>query len=253
MVEGRASMRDARDWDPDTTLTRGSVHVPWSIQDTAVATGVVFVAFLAFLLVVGFASTLLNEDQRLRIAPWFAFASEAILLYAVWTFGIGKHATGWAILGFRRLRSLRLAWLAPAALLGSMAVTGVYALTTTALGIDRLSPEPIPDELLGGGALQQTMIAAALATWVPLAEEVFFRGFLLQGVASRYGSVWGVVVSAALFSVAHMTISTALPIFGIGLILGAVYVKTRSLWIPMAAHSSQNLLAVVAALAATSS
>ena len=246
-------MRDDGDWDAIASPTPSTIFVPWSIRETATATFMVFAAFVAFIGILGFASLALSESQRISIAPWFAFASEAILLYVVWNYGVGKHATGWAILGFRRLTSLRFAWLAPAALAAGMVATGVYAAVTVPLELDWLLPQPIPEELLGGGAIQQTLIAVVLSTWVPFAEEIFFRGFLLQGIASRYGVARGVVFSALLFSVAHMTIATFIPIFLIGLILGLVYAKSRSLWIPMAAHSAQNLLAVIAGLVTTAS
>ena len=88
--------------------------------------------------------------------------------------------------------------------------------------------------------------ALALGLWVPFVEEVFFRGFLFAGLAARYGLYVGIAVSAALFALVHFSLATIIPIFVTGILFGLVYHVTRSIWIPIAAHSAQNILALLA-------
>ena len=68
--------------------------------------------------------------------------------------------------------------------------------------------------------------------------------FLLNGEERR--AAVGVVGSAALFALAHVSPATVLPIFVAGALFAWAYRRTRSIWIPVSAHAAQNLLAVVA-------
>ena len=74
---------------------------------------------------------------------------------------------------------------------------------------------------------------------VPLLEEILFRGLLLELVASRFGQVAGVLVSSAVFAVAHGA-AAALPIFGLAIILALVKLRTRSLVAAWFVHALHN-------------
>lgn len=77
-------------------------------------------------------------------------------------------------------------------------------------------------------------------------EEVFFRGFLLEGLRhSALGSAGGVIVTAALWSVVHVQYDVfgMASIFCIGLLLGMAKVKTGSIWLPIVLHAMNNALA----------
>ena len=54
----------------------------------------------------------------------------------------------------------------------------------------------------------------------PLFEETIFRGVLLPVAARELGAGWGVVVSAAVFAVAHLSLGELPPLFMLGLGLG---------------------------------
>ena len=73
---------------------------------------------------------------------------------------------------------------------------------------------------------------AAIAVLRPFAEEVFFRGFLLQGYAARIGTPLAVVGTSALFGLAHIGGGPGLIItaFGMGLALSWVLLRSNSLW-----------------------
>ena len=151
----------------------------------------------------------------------------------------------WSAVGIRLPAQGQSFLLAAAALLGSLAFTAAYGAVVSGLGLDALTPEPLPVGLAGDGALI-LLSALALGVWVPFVEEVFFRGFLFAGLAARYGLYVGVGASAAMFALVHFSPAAVIPIFVTGILFGLVYHVTRSIWIPVAAHSAQNILALLA-------
>jgi membrane protease YdiL (CAAX protease family) len=54
----------------------------------------------------------------------------------------------------------------------------------------------------------------------PLFEETIFRGVLLPVAARQLGGGWGVLISAAVFAVAHLSLGELLPLLVLGLGLG---------------------------------
>lgn len=54
----------------------------------------------------------------------------------------------------------------------------------------------------------------------PLFEETIFRGVLLPVAAKHLGSLWGIVLSAAVFAVAHLSLGEFPPLLVLGLGLG---------------------------------
>jgi uncharacterized protein len=74
----------------------------------------------------------------------------------------------------------------------------------------------------------------------PIFEETIFRGFFLSSL-TRYLPVWGsVLVSALVFSIAHLSLSEVLPLTTLGIILGLVYTRSRNLLAPILLHSLWN-------------
>ncbi len=223
----------------------GRIRVPWSVRDMIVATTMVVGSFIIFVLLMEPLTSALGGDSIKIAFPWVVAGSESVLLFAVWKLAITKHRVSWETLGLRSPRTRGTVLLVLAVLMASLLFAGIYTAVVAGLGIDALEPQPLPEELLGGGPMVRLLTAVAVAGWVPFVEELFFRGFLFQGLASRYGVLWGATVSSAVFAVAHLMIGAMIPIFVTGLLLAWVYSRTRSLWVPMAAHSAQNLLALI--------
>ena len=130
------------------------------------------------------------------------------------------------------------------ALVASLGGAQLYLMAVTALGLDYLVPPDLPKGLLlPGGLVILTVIALAVVT--PVAEEVFFRGFLLRGLVNRWGAAPGIIVSAAVFAGLHFQPPVIVPVFITGLILGALYWQTGSLWPGIFVHAAQNLIATL--------
>lgn len=74
----------------------------------------------------------------------------------------------------------------------------------------------------------------------PIFEEIMFRGFLLPSL-TRYLPVWGsIVVSGVIFAIAHLSLAETIPLATLGIILGIVYTRSRSLLASMMVHSLWN-------------
>lgn len=137
------------------------------------------------------------------------------------------------------------ALLSSAFMLGaSLGGAQLYLMAVTALGIDFLVPPDLPGDLLLPGAFVIfTVIALAVVT--PIAEEIFFRGFLLRGLVNRWGVAPGIIVSAAVFAGLHFQPPVIVPVFITGLLLGLLYWQTGSLWPGIFVHAAQNLIATL--------
>ena len=120
----------------------------------------------------------------------------------------------------------------------------LYLMAVTALGLDFLVPPDLPDDLLlPGPFVFFTVIALAVVT--PIAEEIFFRGFLLRGLVNRWGVAPGIIVAAVVFAGLHFQPPVIVPVFITGLLLGALYWQTGSLWPGIFVHAGQNLIATL--------
>jgi len=82
----------------------------------------------------------------------------------------------------------------------------------------------------------------------PLAEEFLYRGLLLMTLLRHVGIVAALVVSSTVFAFAHFTAEpqALLPLFFLGMALGYIAYRTRSLVAPIIAHAVFNALMLVA-------
>jgi len=87
------------------------------------------------------------------------------------------------------------------------------------------------------------LVAAGLTPG--LCEEVAFRGFFQRVGVARFGRHGGVLLAAALFALMHLDPWHLLALFAIGAYLGYLFAWTGNLWIPVAAHATNNAASVV--------
>ena len=97
------------------------------------------------------------------------------------------------------------------------------------------------------GALDASLfLPCLLASGVlaPICEELFFRGYLM-GVFTRFGRGRAIVSSALLFSLAHGVDMAFLPRALIGALLGAMMMRTGSLFAAMLVHGCYNIAIIL--------
>ena len=94
------------------------------------------------------------------------------------------------------------------------------------------------------------VLAGSAAVVAPLTEELYYRG-LIYGFTRRFtGTVPAMLLSAAIFSLAHVNVMAALPLFVFGVGLAFAYERSRSLAVPVLMHMLFNAWNLVAMLLA---
>ena len=88
--------------------------------------------------------------------------------------------------------------------------------------------------------LLATLVFSAVVV-APVAEEFLFRALLIPALRKWMRPWLAIAVSAILFSMAHDSLQAALVIFTLGLALGYLYDRARSLIAPVVFHAAFNL------------
>ncbi len=98
----------------------------------------------------------------------------------------------------------------------------------------------IPDTLPNNA-----LLFVAIAVIAPVLEEVLFRGLLQNSLASRMPAWAAILISAAVFGVAHLDINAFPPLMVMGFAFGYLYHKTGSLRVNITMHMANNAAAVL--------
>jgi membrane protease YdiL (CAAX protease family) len=132
---------------------------------------------------------------------------------------------------------------------GPLILAGIVVATAAGVVIEPLL-NLMPDHYMkqleeligrGGWVIAMTVVAA------PLLEELFFRGLLLESLSRRWSARWAVLGSAALFGVMHAPILPQMVnAMVIAVVMGYIYVISRSLVPVIAIHAINNGLAYMA-------
>jgi len=87
-------------------------------------------------------------------------------------------------------------------------------------------------------------------TWIGLSltagfcEELLYRGFLTWYLMNWLPGVAAVLVSAAIFGLAHLYLGWGLGVLrasAVGVVFGAAYLMTGSLWVPIVLHAAVDI------------
>jgi membrane protease YdiL (CAAX protease family) len=221
----------------------------------------VFIAAFLITLVVGYAVEALNllpEGPAAALAS--VLISAAVSLGLVALVVVGSGALGWREMG------LRLPGPGEGSPLGDVAwgialavptLFGAAFLAAILIALLGVAPTaPLPPARDPGGVLVNLLVAALLA---PFWEELFFRGFVTTAWARSAGPRAAIVRGAVFFALIHVitfagsdfgsAIRIALVAFAIrlpvGLVLGWVFLRRRTLVAPIALHATYNTIPVL--------
>lgn len=172
---------------------------------------------------------------------------DVVLLGLAVGFSVWKYSLEWGALGLRWLDG-NLVWVPVAGAISAHVVVVVYSAVVTAAGADSLAPQQELEDLFKSRAiLPLTGVATVLAA--PLAEEVFFRGFVFGGLRHRVGVAWAAIVSGLLFGAFHIsdadTAGLIIPFGAIGIFFAWIYHRTGSLWSTIFTHLLFNLVSFI--------
>jgi uncharacterized protein len=223
----------------------------WGLCDMVVVglatIGLVIVGVVAFVVLAAAWSTLGLPPLALGAQVLLVFGLEALLIVPAWIWGPGKHGGGWARLGLRAFPAMRgIAWVI-GGLLVILAINAVWEGIRQQFGWPG-QPDFLPIFGEGiGGLLLALFLGGVVA---PVAEEVFFRGYLYAGARHVWGVAWGAIVSSVVFAVVHVVPGVLPPIFVMALIFVLIYERTRSIWPGIILHGVVNSLAFIGAFLA---
>lgn len=80
----------------------------------------------------------------------------------------------------------------------------------------------------------------------PILEEILFRGIIMKGmINNKVAPATAIIVSALIFGAVHFNPWQFAGAFLLGLVLGLVYYKTKSLLMPILLHAFNNLLSAL--------
>jgi len=173
---------------------------------------------------------------------------DGLIVLIVWAFAATQSLSLSRVLGLSARR-------APKAIAqGFMAYTtmfpwllgllGLMAIICERLGI-RPPQEPLHELLFLEPRGFIVGLTVALACVVgPVAEEVLFRGVLFAGLRTFTSRLTAMLISSAVFAVAHTNLIGFLPILLLGCLLATLYERTGSLLSPMAVHVFHNALLI---------
>ncbi|NES85180.1 MAG: CPBP family intramembrane metalloprotease [Moorea sp. SIO2B7] len=93
--------------------------------------------------------------------------------------------------------------------------------------------------------LYNSLTIISLVVIAPLVEEILFRGIILQRWAVKWGLTPAVIISSLVFGVLHFNL-IGLSVFGI--MMALLYIKIRTLIIPIICHALNNSAVVIFSL-----
>jgi membrane protease YdiL (CAAX protease family) len=76
-------------------------------------------------------------------------------------------------------------------------------------------------------------------------EELMFRGYLQTRLAERLSPLWAILLSALVFSAAHLDVIHIIGVLPLGIWLGAVAWRAGSIWPAVICHAVNNTVAVL--------
>jgi membrane protease YdiL (CAAX protease family) len=122
-----------------------------------------------------------------------------------------------------------LAWIA------AYAFIAVYAVVVRKIGYGPLIPQSTLPEGLTRDALAIAMAGVVALIVAPLAEELFFRGFVFTGLL-RWGFWPAAAASGGLFTLSHLDTGSIIPFFLIGVLMARLLWSRGNLWDSIAFH-----------------
>lgn len=128
----------------------------------------------------------------------------------------------------------------------NMIILAVIALIIGGSGdsdINSLMPSAVIPEN-GNPLWLDVMIYLYMCILGPILEELIFRGVLLEGLR-KYGNAFGIIMSAILFGLMHQNFAQCIPAVCIGIIWGAMAVKSGSLLPSIFVHIMNNTLSAI--------
>ncbi|MFM2159104.1 MAG: hypothetical protein RLZZ124_1578, partial [Cyanobacteriota bacterium] len=180
------------------------------------------------------------RDGLSVLSLYLALMAGPLVILALMLRGLGPAPReGWLLFRWQPLGpSLRRAL---RALLMVLPLVSLVGWVQGQLWSDPGGSNPLLDLVLrSGDPAALGCFALTAVVLAPLFEETIFRGVLLPVAARELGAARGVALSAAVFAVAHLSLSELLPLFTLGLGLGWLRLSSARLSSCVLMHALWN-------------
>ena len=238
----RGSTEGGAEYRPE----RAFLQVPWSTRDIlwGVMWGFGLLGGLTVLLSVGLGAYLSATGRELQATTGLVtLLAELVLLLPVWWFGVRKYGVRWSQVGLRDFGYVRGLGLGCLFLLFAFSFNVVWSLFLSLFGL-QTQPSLLP--LFGGGIGGLLLALFTGGVVAPIAEEVFFRGFVFAGLYRHFGLRRALVLNGILFALVHILPTSWPPIFVLGVLFALLYEQTGSIWPAVAVHGAINSFSFLA-------
>lgn len=116
------------------------------------------------------------------------------------------------------------------------------------------TPEKSPIEQFTNTPLSLFLVSVIAVGFAPLFEELFFRGFIQPLLTRDLGAIAGIIISGTLFGALHLfeygnAWQYGLAISLVGIVLGAIRYRAKSVVPGTLVHACFNSIAVIALIA----
>jgi membrane protease YdiL (CAAX protease family) len=214
--------------------------IPWTVRETWLG-----VLLLVLVLVVEVAAAIfLPRNAQARNIALVVLEPLFLLPVAII---LGWKRVSWKHLGFRNFK-----WTALAFGCGTLFLVYPLILVHNAilllLGV-QTQGDSIVKALSNLGS--PLLFGVASVILAPLVEEILFRGFIFAGFRQRYGWVWALVLSSAIFAASHLQLVAFIPTFILGAALAYAYQRSNSIWPGIFLHFLVNGMALLLILIAS--
>lgn len=233
-------------FSPDSRVT--FPEIPWTFRDLGFGivftiVGIVALNLGAVALTLFFNVPIMDNGAALAI---FVVIQDLIIVLAALSFSAVRYRVGIDRLGLRAFDQAQGCLLSGALLALSLGSRICFSMVMLALGV-QLQPQKILKELdVTGATFFLTFFSTAILA--PIAEEIFFRGFLYGGLRPKFGALGAMIISSFFFTTLHFSIDAFVPILILGLSLAWLYERTGSLYPGIFLHMTNNALAVLTLL-----
>ena len=218
-------------------LSSTDTSVPWKFIDNWIG-----VALLAIIDVVIFV-LMLGQERRTELAQ----SSAVVLLELAYLLPV-ILIFAWRRIHWKSLRFGKFEWntlgIGCGLLIGSYIIIIVHNVLLFLLGVDTQGENIVK---LFAELDSPVWFFIVGAIFAPLVEEIFFRGFLFQGFRERYGWITAMLLSAAIFAVAHLDLVVLIPTFVLGCLLAYVFHRSNSIWPGIILHFLVNSFGLLGA------
>ncbi|MBT3865467.1 CPBP family intramembrane metalloprotease [Candidatus Peregrinibacteria bacterium] len=224
-------------------------QAPWTIKDVVIILLIVVGVVLGIDLIFYFT----NGDELLRenfskewvVITIFLAQSLILLVPLVALSFIKEKKWKWISLGFTK-KGIWKGLLQAVVGYFAYIVISIFIMVLILYGGLKIPGYQLAEPVLpmfGDGSLALILAGVITMFVAPFIEEIFFRGFVLQGISNSVGKIIGAFSTALLFAVFHLQFGSFVPILILGLILSVLFIQSKSIWPCIWFHIINNSIA----------